>query len=136
MIWRLSLILTHGGKLKVEKVISMLSTCVFPDRIAQYPFDESAVHLGPPHPSNEGYAYAKRMLEVHSRLLHEESQAQAGGDQSTRSEFLTVVPTNVFGPFDNFHLEDGHVFPALVHRALLSRGMIVSFAFLNLLLWG
>jgi NAD dependent epimerase/dehydratase family len=50
----------------VTKVISCLSTCVFPDDV-EYPLDESKVHLGPPHESNYGYAYAKRMVDVANR---------------------------------------------------------------------
>jgi GDP-L-fucose synthase len=50
----------------VRKVVSCLSTCIFPDKTT-YPIDESMLHDGPPHSSNEGYAYAKRMLDVLSR---------------------------------------------------------------------
>ena len=52
----------------VGKVISCLSTCVFPDKVA-YPLDESKIHLGPPHDSNFGYAYAKRMVDVQNQCV-------------------------------------------------------------------
>ena len=48
---------------KVPKVLSLLSTCVYPDN-PKYPLTEEQVHSGEPHQSNFGYAYAKRMLEV------------------------------------------------------------------------
>jgi GDP-L-fucose synthase len=48
---------------KTDKVISCLSTCVFPDKV-EYPLDETKIHLGPPHESNFGYAHAKRMVDV------------------------------------------------------------------------
>lgn len=51
---------------------------------------ESDIHRGPPHPSNEGYAYAKRMLEMHSRIYNE----QHGTD------FRCFVPTNLYGKYD------------------------------------
>lgn len=51
---------------QVKKLVSCLSTCIFPDQIT-YPIDESMVHNGPPHRSNEGYAYAKRMIDVLNR---------------------------------------------------------------------
>ena len=55
----------------VEKLVSCLSTCVFPEQTLcphiTLPIDETVVHMGPPHPSNEGYAYAKRMVDVQSR---------------------------------------------------------------------
>lgn len=88
----------------VPKVLSALSTCIFPDK-NQECITESSLHDGPPHPSNEGYAYAKRMLDVHSRL--------AG--------YTTFAPTNIFGPDDNFDLEHGHVIPALIHRCYLAK---------------
>lgn len=48
---------------KTGKVISCLSTCVYPDKV-DYPLTELNIHLGPPHPSNFGYAHAKRMVDV------------------------------------------------------------------------
>ena len=50
----------------VTKVVSCLSTCVFPDKTT-YPIDETMVHDGPPHDSNFGYSYAKRMIDVMNR---------------------------------------------------------------------
>lgn len=50
----------------VKKVVSCLSTCIFPDRTS-YPIDETMVHNGPPHDSNFGYSYAKRMIDVLNR---------------------------------------------------------------------
>ena len=57
----------HTARIKkTQKVISCLSTCVFPDKV-EYPLTEEKVHLGPPHDSNYGYAYAKRMVDVQNR---------------------------------------------------------------------
>lgn len=95
----------------VHKVVSCLSTCVFPDG-ARLPLRATDVHAGPPHPSNEGYSYAKRMLEVMSRLYTRE----------TGRPYVCVVPTNMYGPHDNFGLHGAHVVPALIHRALLAVG--------------
>lgn len=95
---------------KVEKLISCLSTCIFPDKVT-YPIDESSLHNGPPHHSNDAYAYAKRMLEIHSKAYRENY-----GDN-----FITVSPTNVYGPHDNFNLEDAHVLPALIHKCYLAK---------------
>ena len=69
------------------------------------------LHNGPPHTSNSGYAWAKRMLEVQSRLYRE----QFGRNYSC------IIPTNIYGPHDNFSLEDGHVIPALIHRCYLAK---------------
>lgn len=48
---------------QAKKVVSCLSTCVFPDKVT-YPLDENKIHLGLPHDSNFGYAHAKRMVDV------------------------------------------------------------------------
>lgn len=54
----------------VKKVISCLSTCVFPDKVT-YPLDEAKIHLGLPHESNFGYAHAKRLVDVQNQcVLH------------------------------------------------------------------
>ena len=76
---------------KVEKVISCLSTCIFPDK-TYYPIDETMLHDGPPHNSNDAYAYTKRMLEIHSKAYQEQY-----GDN-----FICVIPTNIYGPHDNY----------------------------------
>ena len=95
---------------KIKKCISCLSTCIFPDKTT-YPINESMLHNGPPHQSNDSYAYAKRMLETHSKAYQE----QYGYD------FICIIPTNIYGPHDNYHLEDAHVIPALIHKCYLSK---------------
>ncbi|KAG8901392.1 hypothetical protein FRC00_007404, partial [Tulasnella sp. 408] len=96
-----------GGapRLKIEKVISCFSTCVFPDKVT-YPLDENKVHSGPPHDSNCGYAHAKRMVDVYNHAYTEEFGMN----------FTSAIPTNVFGPHDDFDLEDSHVIPGLIHK--------------------
>lgn len=89
----------------VKKVVSCLSTCIFPDNI-KYPIDETMLHCGPPHTSNDAYAYAKRLLDTHSRAYRE----QYGHN------YVCVIPTNVYGPNDNYNLNDAHVAPALIHK--------------------
>ena len=91
--------------LKIEKVVSLLSTCIYPDKVT-YPLTEDQIHNGPPHPSNYGYAYAKRMLDVHSRALR----------QQYGCNFICAVPNNLYGLHDNFDLENGHVIPAIIRK--------------------
>lgn len=93
-------ILNISYEFGVKKVISCLSTCIFPDKTT-YPIDESMIHLGPPHDSNFGYSYAKRMIDVLNR----------GYAQQCGCTYTSVIPCNVFGPHDNFNMEDGHVIP-------------------------
>lgn len=98
-------LLKFAHKYHVQRVVSMLSTCVYPDDIP-YPLKETNLHVGEPHPSNYGYAYAKRMLEVQSRVYNE----QYGTD------FLCAIPNNIYGAHDNFDLENGHVIPAIIRK--------------------
>ena len=63
-------VLFSAHKYKVSKVISCLSTCVFPDEKEVkniYPLTEKKIHLGPPHPSNFGYSHAKRLIDIQNR---------------------------------------------------------------------
>ena len=94
----------------VKKLISFMSTCVFPDKCA-YPLNEKDLHNGPPHPSNFGYAYAKRMLEVQSSAYRKEWNCN----------YIVAIPTNIYGPNDNWSLDDGHVIPSLIHRCYLAK---------------
>lgn len=94
----------------VQKLVSCLSTCIFPDKTT-YPINEDMIHLGPPHDSNEAYAYAKRMIDVMNRAYYQQYQ----------KIFTSVIPTNIYGPYDNFHLEDSHVIPALIHKCYLAK---------------
>lgn len=92
------------------KLVSCLSTCIFPDKTS-YPIDESMIHDGPPHTSNEGYAYAKRMIDVMNRCYKDQYGC----------EFTAVIPTNIYGPNDNFSIENGHVIPGLIHKCYLAK---------------
>ena len=98
-------LLNSACKFKINKVLSLLSTCIYPDQ-AIYPLTEDQIHSGPPHISNFGYAYAKRMLDVHSRALR----------QQHGCNFICAVPNNIYGPHDNFDLECGHVIPAIIRK--------------------
>ena len=101
----------------VEKLVACLSTCIFPDKTS-YPINEDMLHDGPPHTSNDAYAYAKRMLEIHCQAYRE----------NYGSNFVCVIPTNIYGPHDNYSLEDGHVIPSLIrkcHNAKLTNDKFV-----------
>ena len=97
-------------KYGVEKLVVFLSTCVFPDNV-EYPLTEGKLHLGPPHFSNDAYAHAKRMAEVQIRAYREQYGLN----------YTSVIPTNIYGPHDNFNIENGHVLPSLIHKCFLAR---------------
>ena len=97
------------------RVVSCLSTCIFPDKV-EYPLTEDKIHLGPPHKSNFGYAYAKRMIDVYNKMYNEQFGLQ----------FTSVIPTNIFGAHDNYNLENAHVIPALIHKCYLAKRILNS----------
>lgn len=95
---------------KVQKLVSFLSTCIFPDKTT-FPIDETMLHNGPPHPSNEGYALAKRLIDTMNRAYAEEYGCN----------FTAIIPTNIYGPHDNFSIQNGHVIPGLIHKCYLAK---------------
>ena len=104
----------------VKKLIAFLSTCVFPDDI-EYPLTESKIHSGEPHSSNYPYAYAKRMVDIQIRAYREQYGLN----------YVSVIPTNVYGPNDNFNIDNGHVLPALIHKCYLAKNNNTDFS-----VWG
>ena len=103
-------VLEASRRVGVEKVVSFLSTCIFPDDV-EYPLTENKIHLGEPHNSNYPYAYAKRMLDIQSRAYKEQYGLN----------YVSVIPTNIYGPNDNFDLKNGHVLPSLIHKCYLAK---------------
>jgi len=95
---------------EVKKLVCFLSTCVFPNDV-EYPLDETKIHLGEPHFTNAPYAYAKRMADV---------QIQAYNKQYD-TKYFSVIPCNVYGPNDNYNLDNGHVIPTLIHKCYLAK---------------
>ena len=96
--------------LKVKHFIGCLSTCIFPDKV-KYPITEEQLHEGEPHKSNEGYAYGKRMLDVFCRQMN----------KLDGYKYRCIIPTNIYGKFDNFHLKNSHVIPGLIHKCYLAK---------------
>jgi GDP-L-fucose synthase len=94
----------------VKNLVAFLSTCVFPDNV-EYPLTESKIHLGPPHTSNNAYAYAKRMTDIQIRAYREQYGLN----------YKSVIPCNIYGPNDNYDIVNGHVLPSLIHKCYLAR---------------
>ena len=94
---------------KVEKLLSLLSSCAYPVKIDQA-LKEESLHDGSPHPGNFAYSYAKRMLDVQSRAYRKEWECN----------FITAIPPNMYGPYDNWDLDEGHVISALIHKCYLA----------------
>jgi len=92
-------------KYKINKLINMLSTCIFPDSGLEYPLTTEQMFNGLPHFSNIGYSYSKRMLHVMSKILSD-----------TTTTVVNIIPTNLYGINDNYNLKSGHVIPAMIHN--------------------
>jgi GDP-L-fucose synthase len=107
----------HGA----EKLMFLGSSCIYP-RLAPQPLREDSVLTGPLEPTNEPYAIAK----IAGIKLAEAYRSQYGSD------FISVMPTNLYGPGDNYHPEYSHVVAALIrrfHEAKLSGAS-------NVVVWG
>ena len=92
----------HG----VGKMLFLGSSCIYP-RLAPQPFPEAALLTGPLEPTNEWYAIAK----IAGIKLAQAYRKQHGCD------FISAMPTNLYGPGDNFDLNSSHVLPALIRKA-------------------
>ncbi|MDB5528493.1 MAG: NAD-dependent epimerase/dehydratase [Devosia sp.] len=90
----------------VEKLLLLGSSCIYP-RLAPQPIPEDALLSGPLEPTNEWYAIAK----IAGIRLVQSYRKQHGHD------FVSAMPTNLYGPGDNFDLRSGHVLPALIRKA-------------------
>ncbi len=92
---------THG----VRKLVNFGSSCIYPKHAPQ-PIEEGHLLTGPLEPTNEGYAIAK----IAGLKLCETYRKQHGKD------FVSLMPTNLYGPGDNFHPTGSHVIPGLMRR--------------------
>ena len=93
----------------VKKLLFLGSSCIYP-RMAQQPMREDALLTGTLEPTNEPYAIAK----IAGIKLCESYNRQYG--QSHGVDYRSVMPTNLYGPGDNYHPENSHVIPALIRR--------------------
>ncbi len=93
----------------VKRLLFLGSSCIYPKLVPQ-PMSESALLTGPLEPTNEPYAIAKiagiKMCESYNR--------QYGASHEV--DYRSVMPTNLYGPGDNYHPENSHVIPALIRR--------------------
>ena len=92
-------------ELHVEKFIFLGSSCIYP-RLANQPLKEEYLLTGPLEPTNEWYAIAK----ISGVKTCEAIRKQFGKD------FISMMPTNLYGPFDNFDLNTSHVLPAMIRK--------------------
>ena len=100
-----TLVLRHAYKSGVQRFIGILSTCIYPDNMSQYPIVESSLHDGAPAITNFAYGYAKRLLAV---------QIDAYNKQyGTKYQYL--IPCNLYGEHDKYG-ENSHFIAALIKK--------------------
>lgn len=104
-----------------QKFVQIGTVCAYP-RVVPVPFQEESLWDGYPEETNAPYGIAKKALLVQARAY----RAQYGFNA------IYLLPTNLYGPGDNFDLEDSHVIPALVRKCLEAAGSGAS----EIVLWG
>jgi GDP-L-fucose synthase len=98
-------VINAAYKFEVKKLLNLGSSCIYP-KFAPQPMKEEYLMTGPLEPTNEPYAIAKIAAIKLCRYYNE----QYG------TNFISVMPTNLYGPEDNFDLETSHVVPALIRK--------------------
>ncbi|MBI2100050.1 MAG: GDP-L-fucose synthase [Candidatus Vogelbacteria bacterium] len=90
---------------RVKKLLFLGSSCIYP-KLAPQPLKEKSFMTGPLEPTNESYAIAK----IAGISMCQSYNRQYG------TNFISAMPTNLYGPYDNFDLENSHVLPALIRK--------------------
>ena len=98
-------LIDSAARFDTKRLLFLGSTCIYP-KMAPQPLEESSIMTGALEPTNEGYAMAK----LAGLKLCEAYRQQYGSD------FITVLPTNLYGPGDNFDPESSHVIPGMIWR--------------------
>ncbi len=98
-------VINASFRASVSRLLFLGSSCIYP-KLAEQPMQESALLTGVLEPTNEPYALAK----IAGIKLCESYNRQHGAD------YRSVMPTNLYGPGDNFHPDNSHVIPALIRR--------------------
>lgn len=99
-------VISAAKRFGVKKLLNLGSSCIFP-RLAPQPMKEDALLTGPLEPTNEPYAIAKIAAIKMCRYFNE----QYG------TNFISAMPTNLYGPNDNYDLDTSHVLPLLIFRS-------------------
>lgn len=98
-------IIYNAWKYKVKKLLFLGSSCIYP-KLAQQPIKEEYFMTGPLEPTNDAYAVAKIAGIYMCRSFNDQY----------KTNFISVMPTNLYGPNDNFDLNTSHVLPALIRK--------------------
>jgi GDP-L-fucose synthase len=100
-----TLLLKYSLKYNVTRFIGILSTCVYPNKVKNYPMVENDLHLGPPAKTNFSYGYAKRLLAVQIDAYN----------QQYNTKYQYLIPCNLYGEYDKYG-DNSHFVAALIKK--------------------
>jgi GDP-L-fucose synthase len=90
----------------VKKVITMLSTCIYPDKVKTYPMKEEDLFIGPPTPTNFSYGFAKRCMATHIDSYIKQYD----------KKWCYLIPCNLYGEYDKYEEHNSHFVSALIRK--------------------
>jgi GDP-L-fucose synthase len=102
-----TLLLKYSYEFGVNRIVSMLSACIFPDVVNSYPMKEDVIYQGPPTPTNFSYAYAKRCLLVQSETYN----------KKYNTNYQCLIPCNLYGEHDKYGT-NSHFVAALLKKII------------------
>jgi GDP-L-fucose synthase len=92
----------------IDRLVGVLSTCAYPNRVSTYPMVEEDFHTGPPTESNLGYGYSKRMLAIHIDAYNKQHN----------TKYQYIFPSNLYSEYDNKPESQSHYVNALIHKII------------------
>lgn len=106
-------VLRESYKFNVKRFTGILSSCIYPDKISNYPIKEDQLIEGAPHQDLFSYSYAKRCLAIQIDMYNKK--------YSTNYNYL--IPCNLYGEFDKFDEIRGHFVGALIHKIITAKNL-------------
>lgn len=104
-------VLKEAFKNKVDNFIGILSSCIYPDKVENYPIKESELHNGAPHDDLFSYSYAKRCLAVQIDMYNKKFD----------KNYNYLIPCNLYGEYDKFDPIKGHFVGALIEKIIYAK---------------
>ena len=101
-----SYVVHYAYKYKVEKLITTLSNCAYPDVAKKYPMTEDQFHNGLPAPTNLAYGYAKRVMDIEIKSYRKQHNCR----------FCSAIPGSIYGPYDKFEDGASHFLATLIKK--------------------
>jgi len=108
-----TLVLRESFKNKVERFTGMLSSCIYPDKLSNYPITEDKLIEGAPHQDLFSYSYAKRCLAIQIDMYN----------KKYNTNYNYLIPCNLYGEYDKFDAVKGHFVGALIDKIYKAKKM-------------